>query len=130
MAFIYGYGNSYFPKKCNFCPETVRNRGVLSLYFNALIVLPFSNKRILDDTRLAAAPVSITPFVCMSKIKIGIRIYCGSAGSLGWVRLLIDNIELITKISHTSCNRRSDCREPYSSNFLWQYVLFFSKYSK
>ncbi len=66
-----------------------------------------------EDTRLAAAPVSINPLVRMSKIKIGIRINCGRFGVFGWVR------ELIAMFSHTNCwGGTLGWPEPYPSNIL------------
>ena len=72
-----------------------------------------------EDTRLAAAPVSINPLVRMSKIKIGIRINCGRFGVFGWVRLFIDRIEFIAMFSHTNYwGGTLGWPEPYPSNIL------------
>ena len=93
--------------------------GVFSSFFNDLIVFPLSLNRISEDTRLAAAPVSINPLVRISKIKIGILISCGEFGLFGWVRLFMDSIELIAIFFHTNCcGCTVDWHEPYPSNIL------------
>ena len=93
-------GNSYFPNEFNACPETVLNMGAFSSFFNDLTVFSLSLNSILEDTKLAAAPVSINPLVRTSKIKIGILMSCGRFVLLGCDRLLIRNIELISTFSH------------------------------
>ncbi len=93
--------------------------GAFSSFFNDLTVFPLSLNSISEDTRLAAAPVSINTLVRISKIEIGILMSCGSFVLLGCVRLFMADIELMATFSHTNCwGCTVDWREPYLSNIL------------